>query len=44
MRFGFSGFNEIKQLYRQDMMEGTSRYTERVQLFRQIEPLDEQKQ
>lgn len=23
-------------------MEGTSRYTERVQLFRQIEPLDEQ--
>ncbi len=31
--FGFSGFNEIKQLYRQDMMEGTSRYTERVQLF-----------
>lgn len=40
--FGFSGFNEIKQLYRQDMMEGTSRYTERVQLFRQIEPLDEQ--
>lgn len=36
--FGFSGFNEIKQLFRQDMMEGTSRYTERVQLFRQIEP------
>ncbi|MEG9489535.1 MurR/RpiR family transcriptional regulator [Mannheimia indoligenes] len=40
--FGFSGFNEVKQLFRQDMMEGTSRYTERVQLFRQIEPLDEQ--
>lgn len=38
---GFSGFNEIKQLYRQNMMEGTSRYTERVQLFRQIEPIDE---
>ncbi|KMK52565.1 Fe-S cluster assembly protein HesB [[Actinobacillus] muris] len=36
--FGFSGFNEVKQLFRQDMMEGTSRYTERVQLFRQIEP------
>lgn len=36
--FGFSGFNEIKQLFRQDMMEGTSRYTERVQLFRKIEP------
>lgn len=36
--FGFSGFNEIKQLFRQDMMEGAFRYTERVQLFRQIEP------
>ncbi|QIM67735.1 Fe-S cluster assembly protein HesB [Mannheimia granulomatis] len=36
--FGFSGFNEIKQLFRQDMMENTSRYAERVQLFRQIEP------
>ncbi|AGH39526.1 Transcriptional regulator [Bibersteinia trehalosi USDA-ARS-USMARC-188] len=41
--FGFSGFNEIKQLFRQDMMQSTSRYTERVQLFRQIEPdIDEQ--
>lgn len=36
--FGFSGFNEIKQLFRQDMMEGAASYTERVQLFRQIEP------
>lgn len=36
--FGFHGFNEIKQLFRQDMMQGTFRYTERVQLFRQIEP------
>lgn len=36
--FGFSGFNEIKQLYRQSLMEGTTSYTERVQLFRQIEP------
>ena len=36
--FGFSGFNEIKQIYRQGLMEGTVSYTERVQLFRQIEP------
>lgn len=35
--FGFSGFNEIKQLFRQDMMEGASRYTDRVTLFRQID-------
>ncbi|MCT8584028.1 MurR/RpiR family transcriptional regulator [Glaesserella parasuis] len=36
--FGLSGFNDIKQLYRQNLMEGTTSYTERVQLFRQIEP------
>ncbi|MFD0966079.1 MurR/RpiR family transcriptional regulator [Seminibacterium arietis] len=41
--FGFSGFNEIKQLFRQDMMERTSCYTERIQLFRQIEHVDEQR-
>lgn len=41
--FGFSGFNEIKQLYRQGLVEETVNYTERVQLFRQIEPqLDEE--
>lgn len=39
--FGFSGFNEIKQLFRQDMMESTSHYTERVQLFRQMESIVE---
>ncbi|WP_373820201.1 MurR/RpiR family transcriptional regulator [Glaesserella sp.] len=41
--FGFSGFNEIKQLYRQGLVEETVSYTERVQIFRQIEPqLDEE--
>lgn len=38
--FGFNGFNEIKQLYRQYMMESTSRYRDRIQLFRQIESND----
>lgn len=35
--FGFSGFNEIKQLYRQNLMEETANYVERVHLYRQIE-------
>lgn len=35
--FGFSGFNELKQLFRQNLMEETASYTERVQLFQQIE-------
>lgn len=34
--FGFSGFNEMKQVFRQHLMEDTVSYTERVRLFRQI--------
>ena len=33
--FGFSGFNEMKQIFRQHLMEETVNYTERARLFRQ---------
>ncbi|TKI08873.1 MurR/RpiR family transcriptional regulator [Martelella alba] len=33
--FGFDGFNEMKQVFRQHMMEDTVSYTERARLFRQ---------
>ncbi len=33
--FGFSGFNEMKQVFRQHMIEETVNYTERARLFRQ---------
>ncbi|MDI7506937.1 MurR/RpiR family transcriptional regulator, partial [Cronobacter dublinensis] len=33
--FGFSGFNEMKQMFRQHLMEETANYTERARLFRQ---------
>lgn len=33
--FGFSGFNEMKQLFRQHVLEKTPNYTERARLFRQ---------
>lgn len=32
--FGFSGFNEMKQIFRQHLMEDTVNYTERARLFR----------
>ncbi len=32
--FGFSGFNEMKQVFRQHLMEETVSYTERARLFR----------
>ncbi|EAT0833869.1 TPA: MurR/RpiR family transcriptional regulator [Salmonella enterica] len=32
--FGFSGFNEMKQVFRQHLMEETASYTERARLFR----------
>ncbi|MDG6895368.1 MurR/RpiR family transcriptional regulator [Volucribacter amazonae] len=35
--FGFSGFNEMKQLFRESLMEGTVNYTERLQLSRQLD-------
>lgn len=33
--FGYKGFNEMKQVFRQHMMEETVSYTERARLFRQ---------
>lgn len=33
--FGFSGFNEMKQVFRQHMLAETVNYTERARLFRQ---------
>ncbi|TKI03060.1 MurR/RpiR family transcriptional regulator [Martelella alba] len=33
--FSFNGFNEMKQIFRQHMLEGTPNYTERAKLFRQ---------
>lgn len=34
--FGFKGFNELKQLFRQNLMEERVSYTERAQLFQQM--------
>lgn len=34
--FGFDGFNEMKQVFRQHIMEDTVSYTERARLFRQV--------
>ncbi|MDY4281150.1 MAG: MurR/RpiR family transcriptional regulator [[Pasteurella] mairii] len=42
--FGFSGFNEIKQIFRENLMEETASYTERLQLFRQLEPSQDQQE
>lgn len=36
--FGFSGFNEMKQIFRENLIEETANYTERLQVFRQLEP------
>ena len=33
--FGFSGFNEMKQMFKQHVMEETANYSERARLFRQ---------
>lgn len=42
--FGFKGFNEMKQLFRQNLMEETVSYTERVQLFQKMEATDNTEQ
>ncbi|TDQ59463.1 RpiR family transcriptional regulator [Mesocricetibacter intestinalis] len=34
--FGFSGFNEMKQLFRENLMEKTTNYTERLQLSNKL--------
>jgi len=36
--FGFSGFNEIKQLFRRDLIEETVSYTDRARLLKEHEP------
>ncbi len=38
--FGFSGFNEMKQVFRQHLMEETVSYTERARLFRKTSQED----
>ena len=35
--FNFSGFNEMKQLFRMNLVEETASYTDRARLFREIE-------
>lgn len=35
--FGFSGFNEMKQLFRMQLVEETVSYTDRARLFREME-------
>lgn len=42
--FGFKGFNELKQLFRQNLMEETVSYAERAQLFQKMDSsFDEKK-
>ncbi|WP_234418393.1 MurR/RpiR family transcriptional regulator [Dongshaea marina] len=36
--FGFSGFNEMKQLFRRQLVEETSNYTDRARLCRELAP------
>lgn len=35
--FNFSGFNEMKQLFRMNLVEETASYTDRARLFRELE-------
>jgi DNA-binding MurR/RpiR family transcriptional regulator len=35
--FGFSGFNEMKQLFRNSLLEETSSYTDRVRLLKKLD-------
>ena len=35
--FGFSGFNEMKQLFRNSLLEETSSYTDRVRLLKELD-------
>lgn len=41
--FGFSGFNEMKQVFRQNLLEETVNYSDRVRLFGKIDQDDEEK-
>lgn len=40
--FGFAGFNEMKQIFRENLMEETSNYTERLQLSRRLDEHEQQ--
>lgn len=40
--FGFAGFNEMKQIFRENLMEETSNYTERLQLSRRLDEHERQ--
>ena len=35
--FGFGGFNEMKQLFRQNLLEETANYTDRIRLLKELE-------
>lgn len=35
--FGFSGFNEMKQLFRQNLLEETANYTDRIRLLKELD-------
>ncbi|MCG7588591.1 MurR/RpiR family transcriptional regulator [Photobacterium sp. OFAV2-7] len=35
--FGFTGFNEMKQLFRRNLVEETASYTDRARLFKELE-------
>ncbi|MGF1725279.1 MurR/RpiR family transcriptional regulator [Photobacterium nomapromontoriensis] len=35
--FGFSGFNEMKQLFRRNLVEETASYTDRARLFKELD-------
>lgn len=35
--FGYSGFNDMKQVFRRHLMEETANYTERAKMFRDLE-------
>ncbi|MEI8633796.1 MurR/RpiR family transcriptional regulator [Vibrio sp. PP-XX7] len=35
--FGFSGFNDMKQLFRRNLVEETTSYTDRARLYKQLE-------
>ncbi|ATG73523.1 Fe-S cluster assembly protein HesB [Zobellella denitrificans] len=35
--FGYSGFNDMKQVFRRHLVEETANYTDRVRLFRELE-------
>lgn len=41
--FGFSGFNEMKQIFRENLFESTPSYTERLQMSRQLAHHEQEK-